>query len=323
MSKTRAFFNAFISIALFCGAVAAQKKERVEVVPRISAPAAGQVCREFIPGRATAPPKIIYPPAAKFSRVGGTVFVTVKIDEKGAVSEVEKISGQKSLQNAAADAAKKAKFVPAICDGAATTSSAALTYNFIPSVPAGRYFTPSKIEELIDLENDSPFYEAVSSLLKDYQLAFGFADKKFYADAPLTRGELAQFLRSTLDLLAARAIAANKSPREINLFYPHNPRKLSSVNAVKDLRPSEPFYDSVKTLLLKYDVALTDDKNEFRGSRYVTNNEAIDLWSKIFGAEAIPVNFSKIETGDPIISRGAFALFLQESLQVLTYKVLP
>jgi hypothetical protein len=130
-------------------------------------------------------------------------------------------------------------------------------------------------------------------------------------------------LRLTLDLLSERAGSANKLPREIGLFYPHNPQKAVSVRVIKNLKSNAPFYESVKTLLLKYDIVLTNDKNEFEGSLYLTNNEVINWWSKIFGSETIPVNFAPVAENDRIISRGEFALFLQESLQVLTYKVLP
>ena len=321
MSKMRAFHNVVLIIGLLCGAVAGQKKDRVEIASKISAP--GRDCQDVKPGRAATFPKANYPAEAKAARVGGTVLVAVKIDEKGTVSEIEAISGQPLLRSAATDAAKKVKFTSTLCGGAATLASAVLTYNFIPFVAAERYFTPTKVEEFADLKNDSPFYEAVLNLTENYRFAFGYTDKKFYADAPLTRGDFAQFLRLTLDLLSTQAAANNKLPREINLFYPYNPQKLLSISKIKNLKPTAPFYDSVKTLLLKYDVVLTDGKTEFQGGDYLTNNEVIDVWSKIFGAEAIPVNFGKINDGDPIISRGEFALFLQESLQVLTYKVLP
>jgi hypothetical protein len=114
-----------------------------------------------------------------------------------------------------------------------------------------------------------------------------------------------------------------KLPREIGLFNSHNPQRIVIAESIKDLKANAPFYDSVKTLLLKYDIALTNEKNEFQGKIHLTNNEVIDVWSKIFGAEAIPINFKRVTDGDRIISRGEFALFLQESLQVLTYKVLP
>jgi TonB family protein len=301
----------------------AQKKDKVEVFSKISVEIDNQSCKDLKFGRAVISPKPELPLEAKMARVGGTVLVSVKIDEKGTASEFETISGHRLLQNAAADAARKARFSPTTCNGAAIKALGVLTYNFVPFITTASYFTPLKIEEFADIRNDSPYYEAVLSLTESYKIAFGYADKRFYADAPLTHGDFAQFLRLTLDLVSARAGNANKLPREIGLFYPHNPQKIASVGVIKNLKQNAPFYESVKTLLLKYDIVLTNNKNEFPGSLHLTNDEVINWWSKIFGSDTIPVNFAPVAENDRIISRGEFALFLQESLQVLTYKVLP
>jgi hypothetical protein len=139
----------------------------------------------------------------------------------------------------------------------------------------------------------------------------------------LTRGDFAQFLRLTLDLLGERAKGANKIPREIGLFYPYNPNKLQTFDKIKDLDKKLPALESIRILLLKYDISLAGEKNEFDGKLLLRQNQLIDLWTNIFGAEAVPVNFERTNGGDKIITRGEFALFLQESLGVLTYKVLP
>lgn len=323
MSKIQTLSTLFLILNFFGAAQAAQqKKDAVEVAAEVSAADAAD-CRDLRLGRVVKFPKLDYPAAAKAARVGGTVLTAVKIDEKGAVTTAETIAGHRLLRDAATNAAKKLKFVPTACGTAAVASAAVLTYNFVPFVSVEGYFAPTKIEEFADLKPDSPYYAAVQNLTENYRFAFGYADRKFYPDAPLARGDFARFLRLTLDLLSTQAVANNKIPREIDLFYSYNPQKLLIVGDIKDLKPTSPFYDSVKTLLLKYDIALTDEKSEFRGSRYLTNNELIDLWIKIFGDEAIPVNFERVQNGDPIVSRGEFALFLMESLQVLTYKALP
>jgi len=323
MRFTYYFILISLSVPVFCANLAAQNKDRVEAAQKLITETTGKICKDLKPGRIVVFPQPDYPAEAKTGRAGGTVLMTVKIDERGNVAEVGRIEGAKLFQTATTGAARRAKYKPTVCDGVPTGISAIFTYNFIPFVSADRYFTPTKIEEFTDLKSDSPFYEAVLNLTENYRFAFGYADKKFYADAPLTRGDFAQFLRLTLDLLSERAAAAKKLPREINLFYPHNPQKLLMTNGIKNLKRDAPFYDSVKTLLLKYDIALTNDKSEFPGSLYLTNNEVIDWWSRIFGEDAIPINFARLPDGDRIISRGEFALFLQESLQVLTYKGLP
>ena len=323
MSKIYIFLNLLMLICCLNITVPAQKKDRVEAIQKISTEVLANECGELKAGRAINFPKPDYPAEARTARIGGTILVTVKIDKKGAVTEIEKITGHQLLQNAAAAAARKSKFSQTVCDGEPRPISAVLTYNFILFVSTKSYFTPTKIEDLIDIKIDSPYYEPVLSLTESYKLSFGYADKKFYADAPLTRGDFAHFLRLTLDLLSDRAATANKAPREINLFQPYNPQKLTAVSGIKDFKEKEAFSDSVKILLLKYDIAPVNERREFQGMRALTNNEVIDIWSKIFGEESVPVNFEKMPAGDPIISRGEFALFLQESLQVLTYKVLP
>ena len=321
-----AFYFFLVSIIVFfsCANLAAQKKTRVETFSKIPTKNSSKDCKVFNAGQAVVFPKPIYPAEAKAAGIGGTVQIKIKIDEKGAVGEIEGIWGQKLLQPAATNAARKSKFSPTVCDGAAKPVSAVLIYNFILFIPTGRYFTPIKVEDFADIRSDSPYYETVLNLTGNYRLAFGYSDKKFYADAPLTRGDFAQFLRLTLDLLAEKARAAGKLPREINLFNSYNPQKIIAASGIKDFKPKDAFADSVKILLFTYDVAPVNQQKEFQGKLPLTNNEVIEIWSKIFGGEAIPVNFEQTtESGDRIISRGEFALFLQESLQVLTYKVMP
>jgi len=315
-------FYIFVPIVfLFPQAISAQKKDRVEIFPRIAA-ASVKNCKNLQLGQVIFYLEPNYPTEAKAARIGGAVEVTIKIDAQGKVLELDKITGNRFLQGAASDAATKMKFSPTTCAGVPVVASAVVTYNFIPFVVTESYFIPAKIEDFADVKSDSQTYEAIFNITEKYKIAFGYEDKKFYTDAPLTRGDFAQFLRLTLDLLGERAKHANKVPRQINLFYPYNPNKLTSLDKIKDLDKKSPFLESLKILLLKYDVSLADEKNEFDGKLPLMQNQLIDLWTKIFGAEVVPINFERTN-GDKIITRGEFALFLQESLGVLTYKVLP
>ncbi len=309
-------------VLLFPQTVPAQRKDRVEIIARISVEAAAKTCKTLQPGQVIFYLEPDYPPEAKTAHIGGTVEVTVKIDEKGKVLEIEKVEGNRILQGAASNAAAKVKFSRTTCASLPIAVSGVIIYNFIPSFAAESYFVPTKIEDFTDVKSDSQTYEAILDLTENYKLAFGYEDKKFYADAPLTRGDFAHFLRLTLDLLGERAKAVDKLPRQIGLFYPYNPNRLTSADKIKDLDKKSPFLESVKVLLLKYDISVAGEKNEFDGKQPLMQNQLIDFWSKIFGAEAVPVNFERT-TGDRIVTRGDFALFLQESLGVLTYKVLP
>lgn len=303
--------------------VKAQNKGEIQVLPKTSPESIKKTCKSLTLGKILENPKPDYPPEARNALVGGTVEIGVKIDEKGKVLEVEKVSGNSILQGSAIASALKAKFSPTICDGVQARISGVIVYNFIPGVFGETYFTPTKIEDFSDVSTNSETFETILDLTENYKLSFGYADKKFHADAPLTRGDFAHFLRLTLDLLNDRAKVAGKIPRDINLFSASNPQKIDSADKITDLEPKFPFTESIKILLLKYDIAFLSQPNKFQGNLPMSNNEVIELWTTIFGTETIPVNFEKIPNNERIITRGEFALFLQESLRVLTYKVLP
>lgn len=326
MTKKIVKISYFLTIFLFILnlSVSAQKKEKIEVVPTISTETLINKCKNFTLGTLTLFLQPEYPPEAKTAQIGGTVTVSVSIDETGKVSGIKKIEGNRILQNAVINAVQKVKFTPTVCDGVPKPVNGLLAYNFVPYIFTESYFKPEKIEDFADIKRDSPFYEPILNLTENYQLAFGYADKNFHADAPLTRGDFAHSLRLTLDLLSERAKIINKTPNKIGLFYSHNPQKIISADKIKDIdKKKNPYFDSVKVLLEKYQTVLIDDSRNFNGNLPLTQNEVIDLWTKIFGAEAVPVNFERIKKGDRIFTRGEFALFLQESLNVLTYKVLP
>ena len=80
--------------------------------------------------RALELPKPVYPPAAKRAHVTGTVKVKVLVDEHGKVTSAEVIEGPDELQQAAIDAAYKARFSPTIIDGHPVKVSGELDYDF-------------------------------------------------------------------------------------------------------------------------------------------------------------------------------------------------
>lgn len=311
----------FLLILVFFTADFAQDKSRVDVFAVLKADENAAQCDTA--GKFTLLPKAAYPKEAKNLRLGGTVEILIEFNEKGKVLLVKPLSGQKLLQQEALKAAQRVKFQPPFCRLLQVKSSAVLTYNFTPFFPPQKYFAPARIEELIDVKPDAQFYQSILNLNDNYRLVFGYEDRRFYGDTPLTRGDFAQSLRLTLDFLSEKAAAANKIPRQINLFYSYNPQKITSLSEVKNFETNYPYAESVKILLLKYDIILLSEAKEFRGDAALTQNEVIDLWTNIFGAEAVPINFQKTENNQRLLSRGEFAVFLEESLQVLSYKVLP
>jgi TonB family protein len=303
--------------------ISAQKKDKVELNLRLQQPKVAAKCQDLKLGSIVQMPSPKYPPDAKTKKIGGTVEVMVKVDESGKVLEVLSISGNIALHGTAIEAALKAKFSPTYCDGKAVIITGLLLYNFIPFSPNEKYFTPEKIEDFLDVTKESQFYESILDLTENYRISYGYGDRRFYPNAPLTRGDFAHFLRLTLDLLQKRAEISNINPREIGLFNYYNPQNLTTPDQIKDLNFDDPFSNSVKTLVLTYNIAIVSQNNEFEGKLVLTNGELNTFWKAIFGEDTVPINFQNSEVSQKIISRGEFALFLQESLRILTYKLLP
>ena len=304
----------------------AQKKESVLSSAAIEpggSTSAARACKDFRPGRALLLPEPKFPSEARQAKIGGTVEVTVEIDENGAVLEIKKITGNKILQGSATLAANKAKFVPALCDGVKTRVSGVITYKFMSGELLDYYVSNQRIEEFADVKTDSQFYPSILDLTENYRLAFGYADGNFHPEMPLTRGDFVHFLRLTLDMLASRAKFANLDLRKRQIIFAYNPQKIPAIGKIKELKSKEPFFDSARVLLENYDIALVTPNQEFFGKSPMTLNDVIDVWKEVFGEDAVPVNFQKTQNFERILSRGEFALFLQESLSVLTYKLLP
>ena len=77
-----------------------------------------------------APPPA-YPQAAKSAGASGKVVVEVTIDEDGKVVEARAVSGHPMLQQAAVQAARLAKFSPAMLSGQPIRVTGTISYTFV------------------------------------------------------------------------------------------------------------------------------------------------------------------------------------------------
>ena len=279
----------------------------------------GKNCQVFLNGKILSQPKPVYPIEAKSANIRGKVEVAVEIDEKGNVTSIDSVNGNDLLKNSAIESAKQAKFTPPTCDGIPTKTIGVITYNFAPVAITANYFTPTTVDDFADISSTDKFYEDVLYLTENYKIAFGYADGKFHGEMSLTKGDFAHFLRQTLDLLSFRAKFAKLSLVEISLYKTYNPHNLNEI----EFNPTEPFANSLKTLSDDYGIILADKNEKFDGNERLTQNEVIEIWAKIFGNEAVPVNFVANTEKTQTMSRGDFAIFLNESLEFLTYKILP
>lgn len=82
-------------------------------------------------GKAISKPRPVYPPVALAAGVSGTVNVQIVVDESGEVISAKAIGGHTLLQDAAVEAAHRARFSPTLLSGQPVKVSGVLTYNFV------------------------------------------------------------------------------------------------------------------------------------------------------------------------------------------------
>ena len=90
------------------------------------------ISKGVVNGNAVSLPKPPYPPAAKAVRASGAVNVQVLIDENGNVVSANAVSGHPLLRQAAAAAARSAKFKPTLLSGQPVKVNGVIVYNFVP-----------------------------------------------------------------------------------------------------------------------------------------------------------------------------------------------
>jgi protein TonB len=76
-------------------------------------------------------PPPIYPPSAKSAGIWGTVVVEVLIDERGKVAQARALTCHPWLQQSAVNAAKLARFTPALLNGQPVAVKGTINYDFL------------------------------------------------------------------------------------------------------------------------------------------------------------------------------------------------
>jgi periplasmic protein TonB len=81
--------------------------------------------------KAISRPQPVYPAVARAAKAQGAVSVEVLVDEAGNVVSAHPVSGHPKLREAAASAARQAKFKPTLLSGTPVKVSGVITYNFV------------------------------------------------------------------------------------------------------------------------------------------------------------------------------------------------
>ncbi len=308
---TKISFFIFVTLLICSAAIFGQKSRDKSLSYKNSN------CKVFLNGNLLNSPKPIYPIEAKIAGISGKVEVIVEIDETGNVIGIESTNGNELLAKSASEAAKDAKFSPTTCDGKATKTIGVINFTFPAVSLVSEFLKPAKIEDFPDINEENNYYEAILFLTDNYEIAFGYADRKYHSEMPLRKADFAHFLYQTLVMLDSKTEFAKKLPEELKLYQAYNPHNLQEI----EFNPTAPEAESIKILSEKYGIILADENGIFESEKLLNQSEVIKIWQNIFGEESIPVNFSK--TSENAMTRGEFSLFLKESLDFLTYKVLP
>lgn len=316
-------FSKGFAAVLLAVSVSAQTSEKVEGFAEISTSKPPPKCRKFAPGKIVVLPVPAYPTAARDAKIGGAVEFEVSIDRKGAVTDLKNSRGSEIFMDTAAATALRAKFSPTLCAGRPVETEGFIVYNFLPGLSETRYFKPKNVSDFPDVSPNSEFYEPILALTENYDLTYGYADKNFYPQTPLNKGDFLHFLRLTLDFLERKSVGSKKIPHEIGLYFPFNPHSIKRAGEIRDFSAQAPYAESLRFLVSKYDIAPVDEAKNLQGGKILEVREVKEIWEKIFGAEAVPVNFRTNGHPRRILTRGEFALFLRESLYVLDYKLMP
>lgn len=85
----------------------------------------------LLDGKAISKPAPAYPAEARAAGVQGTVVVSVEVDVNGRVTFADARSGPPTLREAAAEAAREARFAPTRVAGEPVRVWGSVTYNFV------------------------------------------------------------------------------------------------------------------------------------------------------------------------------------------------
>jgi len=100
-------------------------EQKAEARPKT--PASGGILN----GKAISLPRPVYPAAARNAGASGKVVVEVTINEEGKVIEARAVSGHPMLPQAAVQAARLAKFSPAMLSGQPVKVTGTISYTFV------------------------------------------------------------------------------------------------------------------------------------------------------------------------------------------------
>jgi hypothetical protein len=176
----------------------------------------------------------------------------------------------------------------------------------------------TSVSQIKDVKPSDKFYPALQSLVERYGCFSPYADYTFRANDPLTREAFVVLFNNCLDRLNELAAASNEEFVITQLFnnYSAAGTNLTSIEQLKDIKPSYEYYVELQSVIERYGVDISDADKNFRPNKSVSEKEFYEWISKIFGAsvEGTP-------SATKIITRGDFIMVMNNAIESDSEKI--
>lgn len=173
----------------------------------------------------------------------------------------------------------------------------------------------TSISQFKDVKPTDEHFIALQSLTERYGVIVAYKDGNFHSEIPLSRGQFAMFLDRGLGVIGELAASAtnDKYKKVYNRFSANN-LKLSSVSKIKDISPTSPYYQSVKSLTERYGINFVDADGKFRPEQPLTEKELQAWLDGVFRIGKTPITNKKI-------NRGQFVMKFNDTLDLMNERI--
>ncbi len=170
----------------------------------------------------------------------------------------------------------------------------------------------TSVSQFKDVKPTDDYFMALQSLTERYGIVVAYKDGNFHSEIPLSRGQFAMFLDRGLGRILE--LATSVKYKNVYKQFSANNLRLSSVSKIKDLSPSSPYYQAVKSLTERYGINFVDADGKFRPEKPVTEKELQDWLDGVF-------NISKSSITNKNINRGQFVMKFDSTLETINLRI--
>jgi tetratricopeptide (TPR) repeat protein len=173
----------------------------------------------------------------------------------------------------------------------------------------------TSVSDFKDVKPTDEHFTSLQSLTDRYGVIVAYKGSNFYSEIPLSRGQFAMFLDRGLDIVGKiTTLTTNVKPKDIYNKFSANNLKLSSVSKIKDISPSSPYYQSVKSLTESYGINFVDADGRFRPEQPLTEKELENWLDGVF-------RIGKNPTANKKINRGQFVIKFNDTLDLMNDRI--